>query len=237
MRLQTVCGALAVLLLAAPATLIAQDTTARGVRIGLAYDPGGKPGVVVLPVSGTAGDSIGAIIARDLDLGDRINVIAIDPAAARSVSRTSGPNWPHTLLVVNYDEWGGFYDHVPPPTAPIPEADQLAGNQDGRLGFRTPALLISPWSRRGSVSHVQFDHTSVLKLIEWRWNLAPLTVRDSSANNLGYALDFQNPNNFAPIYSVPAGPFGGICPSTVPSEEESTWATLRTLAVASGFPL
>jgi phospholipase C len=57
---------------------------------------------------------------------------------------TSGPKWPHTLLVVNYDEWGGFYDHVPPPTAPIPEADQLAGNQDGRLGFRTPAVIISP---------------------------------------------------------------------------------------------
>jgi TolB protein len=94
MRLQTVCGALAVLLLAAPISLFAQDTTSRGVRIGLSYDPGTKPGVVVLPVAGATGDSIGAIVARDLDLGDRINVIAIDAAAARSVSRASGPNWP-----------------------------------------------------------------------------------------------------------------------------------------------
>jgi TolB protein len=94
MRLQTVCGAFAVLLFAAPRALLAQDTTSRGVRIGLTYDPGTKPGVVVLPVSGVAGDSVGAIVGRDLDLGDRINVIAIDPAAARSVSRSSGPNWP-----------------------------------------------------------------------------------------------------------------------------------------------
>jgi TolB protein len=94
MRLQTVCRALAALLLAAPLSLAAQDTTSRGVRIGLSYDPGTKPGVVVLPVSGTAGDSIGAIVARDLDLGDRVNVIVLDPAAAKSFGRSGGPNWP-----------------------------------------------------------------------------------------------------------------------------------------------
>jgi phospholipase C len=150
---------------------------------------------------------------------------------------TSGPNWAHTLLVINFDEWGGFFDHVPPPTAPIPRADRLAGNQDGRLGFRTPALLISPWSRRGHVSHVQFDHTSVLKLIEWRWGLTPLTVRDATANNLAYALDFEQPNDFAPLYGVPAGPFGNVCASTVPNTEESEWATLQSLAGSLGFPL
>ena len=84
---------LAALLLAAPLPLAAQDTTSRGVRIGLTYDPGTKPGVVVLPVSGLAGDSIAVIIARDLDLGDRINVIALDAAAARTVARVGGPNW------------------------------------------------------------------------------------------------------------------------------------------------
>ncbi len=150
---------------------------------------------------------------------------------------TSSPNWPHTLLIINFDEWGGFFDHVPPPTAPIPPADQLAGNQDGRLGFRTPALLISPWSRRGCVSHIQFDHTSVLKLIEWRWGLTPLTVRDASANNLAYALDFEQPNNAAPIYNVPSGPFGGVCASALPSEEESAWATLQALSRSLRFPL
>ena len=76
-----------------PAALVAQDTTSRGVRIGLTYDPGTKPGVVVLPVAGPAGDSIAAILARDLDFGDRITVIALDPAAARTVARAGAPNW------------------------------------------------------------------------------------------------------------------------------------------------
>jgi TolB protein len=82
----------AALLLAAP-TLAAQDTTARGVRIGLTYDPGTKPGIVVLPVSGAGGDSIAAIVARDLDFGDRIAIITLDAAAARTATRAAGPNW------------------------------------------------------------------------------------------------------------------------------------------------
>jgi TolB protein len=94
MRLLTHRRALAVLALAAPLALRAQDTTSRGVRIGLSYDPGTKPGIVVLPVSGAAGDSLGAIVSRDLDLGDRINVIVLDPSAAKGVGRSSGPNWP-----------------------------------------------------------------------------------------------------------------------------------------------
>ena len=150
---------------------------------------------------------------------------------------TSGPKWPHTILIINFDEWGGFFDHVPPPLGPIPEADRLAGNQDGRLGFRTPALIISPWSRRGYVSNIQFDHTSVLKLIQWRWRLAPLTVRDAAANNLALALDFEHPNSFAPLYSVPMGPFGGVCGQSLPSTEESVWATLTSVANKLGFPL
>jgi TolB protein len=91
MRLPTF-GALAALLVAAP--LLAQDTTSRGVRIGLSYDPGTKPGIVVLPVSGARGDSIRAIVQRDLDYGDRINSILLDPAASRDAARGTGPNWP-----------------------------------------------------------------------------------------------------------------------------------------------
>lgn len=94
MQLPTSRRALAVLLLALPAALLAQDTTSRGVRIGLTYDPGTKPGVVVLPANGPAGDSIATIVARDLDLGDRITVIGLDPSAARTVVGSRGPNWP-----------------------------------------------------------------------------------------------------------------------------------------------
>ncbi len=125
---------------------------------------------------------------------------------------TRSPAFAHTVLVINYDEWGGFFDHVPPPTAPIPPADAAAGNSDGRLGFRTASLLVAPWARAGFVSHVQFDHTSVLRLIEWRWGLAPLTIRDQTAHNLAEALDFTQARTHAPLFSVPAGPFGAPCP-------------------------
>src|SRR4029079_9578853 len=57
---------------------------------------------------------------------------------------TRSPAFAHTVLVINYDEWGGFFDHVPPPTAPIPAADAAAGNTDGRLGFRTAPPLVAP---------------------------------------------------------------------------------------------
>ena len=92
MLLPTLRRALAILLVAAP--LVAQDTTSRGVRIGLTYDPGTKPGVVVLPVTGAGGDSIRAIVQRDLDFGDRVNVIALEGSAAQDAARAAGPNWP-----------------------------------------------------------------------------------------------------------------------------------------------
>jgi TolB protein len=86
-------AALAALCAFAPVALRAQDTTTRGVRIGLSYDPSGKPGVVVLPVSGAGGDSIAAIVSRDLDFGDRVNVIVLDATSAGSAMRSSVPNW------------------------------------------------------------------------------------------------------------------------------------------------
>ena len=149
---------------------------------------------------------------------------------------TTGPKWANTVLIVNFDEWGGFFDHVAPTAAPIPPADQAAGNQDGLRGFRVPSLIISPWSRRGAVSHTLYDHTSVLKLIEWRWGLAPLSVRDATANNPATALNFSSPSLAAPQAFVPAGPFGGVCgvPSPVPSTDE--WAPLGPWRRATAGP-
>ena len=83
---------LAALGLAIPVIVGAQDTT-RGVRIGLTYDPGTKPGIVVLPVNGVGGDSVAAILGRDLDYGDRVAVIGLDPGTARGVVRAGAPNW------------------------------------------------------------------------------------------------------------------------------------------------
>ena len=152
---------------------------------------------------------------------------------------TRSPAWAHTVLVINYDEWGGFFDHVPPPTAPIPAADAAAGNTDGRLGFRTAALLVAPWARAGVVSHVQFDHTSVLRMIEWRWGLEPLTVRDQTANNLAEALDFTQARNHAPLFSVPAGPFGAPCPPAgrAVGTDGAELGGLAGLAATYGWPI
>jgi phospholipase C len=151
---------------------------------------------------------------------------------------TTSPAWPKTVLIINYDEWGGFFDHVPPGTAPIPEADRIAGDNEGRLGFRTPCLIVSPFTAKGDVSSLELDHTSILRMIEWRWGLPPLTVRDQTANNLAEVLDFSRPDLKAKQVRVPTGPFGGACPAgagraAAPDE----WKALWQMAADFGWPV
>ncbi|MFD0684017.1 alkaline phosphatase family protein [Actinomadura fibrosa] len=142
------------------------------------------------------------------------------------------PNWPRTLLVINYDEWGGFFDHVPPPAGPDPRPDLGTGLR----GFRVPCLLISPRARRGAVAHEVYDHTSVLKAIEWRWGLAPLSVRDAEARNIAEVLDFASPANpAAPRYTVPR-PISLGCLDPAHSHTGDDWAELNAYALRNGFP-
>ncbi len=148
---------------------------------------------------------------------------------------TSSPNWPNTVLVINFDEWGGFFDHVAPSIAPIPAADAALGS-DGRRGFRVPALVSSPWSPRGAVAHGLYDHTSVLKMIEWRWHLRPLTIRDQTANNLAEVLDFEQPNLEVPHFAVPPGPFGSLCLSGASAGTVEA-ARLLNYVASLGFPV
>jgi phospholipase C len=158
---------------------------------------------------------------------------------------TQSPAWRRCVLVINFDEWGGFFDHVPPSVAPIPAADQAAGNVDGRRGFRTPTLLVSPFARPAHTSHVLYDHTSVLRMIEWRWDLEPLSVRDATANNLASELDFTLVDPAPPpVYSVP-DIVGAPCPVsptdivtlTAPrrSAGRAHWAELGGLARRHGW--
>jgi phospholipase C len=90
--------------------------------------------------------------------------------------------WPKTAIVITYDEGGGWFDHVRPPTV-----DRFG------LGTRVPTLIVSPYARRGVIAHGQYDHASILKLIEWRWGLAPLTERDRQASAFLEAFDFSQP--------------------------------------------
>jgi len=143
---------------------------------------------------------------------------------------TTSPLWPSTVLIFNYDEWGGFFDHVPPTTAPDPHpATNLRG-------FRVPCLMIAPWARRGFVGRNVYDHTSILKMIEWRWGIRPLTVRDQSAANIAQVLDFSSPNYAAPDFNVPPGPFGVACRAGA-APAPSHWAQLAQTARSLGWPV
>lgn len=142
---------------------------------------------------------------------------------------TSGPAWERTLLVINYDEWGGFFDHVAPAVAPD------TNPQWGLRGFRVPGLVISPLARRGYVAHDVYDHTSVLKTVEWRWNLRPLSPRDSAARNIAEVLDFTGPPDLtAPRWSVPQV-VGKPCAAGSYADYEQ-WHALRELAGRHGWP-
>jgi phospholipase C len=152
----------------------------------------------------------------------------------RAVTRS--PNWSRTVLIFNFDEWGGFYDHVPPPPGPIPTADRVAGNQDGLRGFRIPCLLVSPFARRGHVATRTYDHTSILRMIEARWSLRSLTVRTRTADSLARELAV-NPKVSAPRYTVPRGPFAGACPPAATAPTENDWAPLLALARRFRFPV
>jgi phospholipase C len=95
--------------------------------------------------------------------------------------------WKSTLLIVFYDEHGGFYDHVEPPSAVPPDEHREEYSFD-RLGVRVPSLLVSPWVDR-RVEAVQFDHTSVLKYLTEKWQLRPLPSRRVAvARSIGVAL-------------------------------------------------
>jgi phospholipase C len=138
-----------------------------------------------------------------------------------------GPQWSNTLMIWTYDEWGGWYDHVPPPAAITPDDVQpdlppgfLPGGFD-RYGFRVPAGVISPYARPDYVSHTVYDHTSVLKTVETKWNLPALTRRDANAADVLAMLDLTSKPAFLtpPRLPDPANAAGSYtCLATGPGQ-------------------
>ncbi len=88
-------------------------------------------------------------------------------------------SWSKTAIIITYDEYGGFWDHVAPPNI-----DQWGA------GTRIPAIIVSPFAKKGYIDHTQYDTTSILKLIENRFDLKPLSSRDEKANGLQGAFKF-----------------------------------------------
>jgi phospholipase C len=113
-------------------------------------------------------------------------------------SLLNSPSWSKTLLVVTYDEHGGFFDHV----APGPVADDNPKFRS--LGVRVPAFLVSPWVKRGESSHTRFDHTSIIKTILLRFcrnksGIPDMGARVTAANHLGGLLTETSPRDPAPL--------------------------------------
>ena len=165
---------------------------------------------------------------QDIHRGERFAAKVVQAVMA-------GDGWPNTLLVWVYDEHGGYYDHVAPPAAVEPddvrgkslldapslvrrvlqllgvwkrlEAIDAGPTRYDRLGFRVPAVVVSPFARPGHVSSTVYDHTSILKLIERKWNLPPLTRRDAAASDFLDMLDLDAPPAFLrPPPLVPPAP-------------------------------
>lgn len=141
----------------------------------------------------------------------------------------AGPNWDRTLMIVMYDEWGGFYDHVAPPVSPVGPAEAALGN-DGRLGFRTPCVILGPRARRKHVSHLQFDPNSIINMVRWRWGLDAVgeSPRNQSSLNMALALDFDNPAN------IEAPDFGDLGPGGLGSSRGISYGAPCTQA--AGLP-
>jgi phospholipase C len=140
---------------------------------------------------------------------------------------SSGPSWGSTIFIVTYDEWGGFFEHVAPPRAAAPNDIDMDVDADAKvlLGLRIPVVVASPFTRddptRPHVNSTAFDNTSILKLIETRWGLAPLTARDASSDvgDLTSALNLTTPDRRLPALPNPAAPT--IRPCTQSSSSSS----------------
>src|SRR6266850_4600152 len=111
----------------------------------------------------------------------------------------TSPKWSRSAVLVTYDEHGGYYDHVPPPLACQPDSIPPALNMTDvpgdfdRLGIRVPVVAVSPYARRHFVSHKAYDHTSILRFIETRFDLGALTKRDANADPMLDLFDFRRP--------------------------------------------
>ncbi len=119
----------------------------------------------------------------------------------------AGPGWDKTLLIITYDEHGGFFDHVSPPKAPLISGAETTEGMD-RYGPRVPALVVSPWVERGSVTKTTFDHTTILKTIAKRFlpnNPPDMGERMAQANDLEPHLR-ERPRVDKPQIPVPAPP-------------------------------
>ena len=133
----------------------------------------------------------------DVQLGQRFVAQVIE-------ALMQSPAWARSALFIMYDEPGGFFDHVPPPPACVPddfepllERRHVPARFD-RLGMRTPFIVVSPFAKAHFVSHQIYSHSSVPRLVQARFELPALTARDANATVPYDLFDFDNPPFLTP---------------------------------------
>lgn len=137
----------------------------------------------------------------------------------------NSPHWESSLIIVTYDENGGFFDHVvPPPT--VHPGDSVTDNENvhkhfdfTQTGTRVPAVVISPWIARGTIDHLEHEHSSVLKTLSELFSLGTLTERDRSANSLTHLLSLEVPRTDAPTQLPDVAESGWRCTGDAPVDE------------------
>jgi phospholipase C len=164
-----------------------------------------------------------------------------------------GPGWESTLLIVTYDEHGGYFDHVPPPVIEAPD-DAVSPNpfmltKGGfnkgnytfdftRLGFRVPAVLVSPWIKAGTVDKTEYRHTSILRFIGDLLDSPPLTRRDATARSFASVLSLAAPRAdcpaTVPFAKLPAEDMAAIMAAPPTAKQQET--VLRETANLPGSP-
>jgi phospholipase C len=129
-------------------------------------------------------------------------------------------SWKSSAFIMGYDEGGGLYDHVSPLTTVNPDGVPVQlteKNQNTfsdnftRSGFRVPLMVISPFAKKGFVSHTPMDFTAILKFIETRYGLPNLTARDAAQPDMTEFFDFANPPQMTPPTDIPAQPTSAPC--------------------------
>src|SRR5438874_1081265 len=129
------------------------------------------------------------------------------------------PQWKRGALFIVYDEWGGFFDHVAPPRVPDLRASSNESADFGQMGFRIPAVVISPYARRRFVDHSVYGFESILKMIRYRYGLPPLTPRDLYANDIAAAFDWKSkPRLEPPSLPTPAHIMAKACSGSSPAD-------------------
>jgi phospholipase C len=159
------------------------------------------------------------------------------------------PNYRRGALFLIYDEWGGFFDHVRPPRVPDERASRDLMEDWGQMGFRIPAVAVSPYTRRRGgprvrVSHETLGFESILKLIAYRFALPPTTVRERYATNIGRSFDWSSKSFDPPdlpdpaqVAAAPCSLQGGGLSEETQREHANDLAGLEDLADRFGIPV